>query len=263
MMQHRAAVSLLYHLVLLLPMAQQQQLLLAATAAPPAAGGCYFSSCGCNCTLGHTEQDCWQPNGSKTRCDCATGAGCWGPISPKHSNHLEGSKRTDPAVAIGAGPSSASGCGSNELQVCVAAHSGHGRLLPLGSICAPQCPAGFVNTSIFCPAIPAGVTEVGLDCLFHQNPLKPGDKGYNKTCPCPGPPGPTNPNGCTCLSACALEGCPSNAACGAGRVCNMRSQFHVCLFPWNAQECGASVDMMRADEFENQRRPNTIYVVID
>ena len=118
--------------------------------------------------------------------------------------------------------------------------------MPLGSICAPQCPAGFVNTSIFCPKVPAqlllplplppapapdrlrrqvpaGTTEVALDCLFHQNPLKPTDKGYNKSCPCPGPKTVTNPDGCTCMSGCALEGCPSNAACGGGRVCNMRS----------------------------------------
>ena len=64
---------------------------------------------------------------------------------------------------------------------------------------------------------------MALDCLFHQNPLKPSDKGYNKSCPCPGPKTVTNPDGCTCMSGCALEGCPSNAACGGGRVCNMRS----------------------------------------
>eukprot|EP01046_Picozoa_sp_COSAG06_P038531 COSAG06_NODE_4455_length_4245_cov_9.320550_7_plen_235_part_00 len=134
-----------------------------------------------------------------------------------------------------------SGCAASELKVCVAAHSGRGGLIPLGSICAPQCPAGFVNTSIFCPKAPTG-TEVALDCLFHMNPVKPNEPGFNKTCACPGPKTQTNPDGCTCLSGCAMEGCATDAACGGGRVCNKRSQFHVCLYPWDTQACGAGVE---------------------
>ena len=57
-------------------------LLLSCTATAPLVGdigpGCIFSSCGCNCTGGHTEDGCWQPNGTKSTCDCVTGKGCWG-----------------------------------------------------------------------------------------------------------------------------------------------------------------------------------------
>jgi hypothetical protein len=154
------------------------------------------------------------------RCsNCVTGAGCW-------------SKPTPPTPTV---PS----CPLTTLKVCIAARSGRGHgLIPLGSICAPRCPAGFMNTSIFCPAIPSDVTETALDCLYHQNPLKPTDKGYNKSCGCPGNVAPDGSPTCTCLSACALTGCPTDAACGAGRVCNKRSQFHVCLFPWDTAACG-------------------------
>ena len=75
-------------------------LLLSCTAAAPTAPaptpqplvgdigpGCIFSSCGCNCTGGHTEEGCWQPNGTKSTCDCVTGKGCWGKAQ-RISNHL-------------------------------------------------------------------------------------------------------------------------------------------------------------------------------
>ena len=98
-----------------------------------------------------------------------------------------------------------------------------------------ECPAA---VQVFCPATPPDVTDTSLDCLFHQNPLKPTDTGYNKTCPCPGNKAPDGTPTCTCLSACALTGCPTDAACGIGRTCSKRSSFHVCLFPWDAAACG-------------------------
>ena len=205
--------------------------------------GCAFTSCGCNCTAGRTEEDCWQPNGTRTQCNCATGAGCW----------------SKPIIT----PAMPTGCGASELKVCVAAHSRRGGLTPLGSICAPQCPAGFVNTSIFCPRVPAGTTELALDCLFHMDPLKPTDPGYNKTCPCPGPKTVTNPDGCTCLSGCALEGCPNDAACGGGRVCNKRSQFHVCLYPWDTKACGKEIQGMTDEEFHRIRLPGVRHTILD
>ena len=104
---------------------------------------------------------------------------------------------------------------------------------------------------------------VALDCLFHQNPLKPTDPGYNKSCGCPGPRTATNPDGCTCLSGCALEGCPSTAACGPGRVCNMRSQFHVCLFPWDTVACGAGIEMMTDQDFGRIRLPGVLHMILD
>ena len=126
---------------------------------------------------------------------------------------------------------------------------------------------------------------MALDCLFHQNPLKPSDKGYNKSCPCPGPMTVTNPDGCTCMSGCALEGCPSNAACGGGRVCNMRSaqqppylpgsrtaewrgallagQFHVCLYPWDTQACGQGIERLTDAEFEGIRLPGVLHMILD
>jgi hypothetical protein len=210
---------------------------------PPDVGpGCVFASCGCNCTASHTGQGCWQPNGTKQQCDCDTGAGCWG--KPAVSHALP------------------SGCAASELKVCVAAHSGRGGLIPLGSICAPQCPAGFVNTSIFCPKAPTG-TEVALDCLFHMNPVKPNEPGFNKTCACPGPKTQTNPDGCTCLSGCAMEGCATDAACGGGRVCNKRSQFHVCLYPWDTQACGAGVEDLTDEEFWRLWLPGVLHTILD
>lgn len=178
-------------------------------------------SCFCNCTsLHHTAATCLQPKGSQADCDCVTGKGCWSKPKP-----------ATPTV-----PS----CALTSLKVCIAARSGRGgHYIPLGSICAPRCPAGFMNTSEYCPSVPADVTETALDCLYHQNPLKPTDKGYNKSCACPGNMAPDGSPTCTCLSACALTGCaPTPGACGPGRTCSARSQFHVCLFPWDVAACG-------------------------
>ena len=66
------------------------------------------------------------------------------------------------------------------MKVCVAAHSGRGGLVPLGSICAPQCPAGFVNTSIFCPKVPAPLL-LPLPCPCPLPPDRPaaGTSGHH------------------------------------------------------------------------------------
>ena len=97
-----------------------------------ARGGCDLlpESCACNCTtMQHSAASCWQPNGTESECDCVTGKGCW----------------SKPEIP---GPTKPS-CPPISLRVCIAARSGHkGALIPLGSICAPRCPAGFINTSV-------------------------------------------------------------------------------------------------------------------